>query len=45
MTLNEEQREGTRRELRRNLELSDLTVASIAVELGFSEARVETSLH
>jgi hypothetical protein len=44
MTLNDEQREGTRRELRRNLELCELTTGAIAVELGFTAERLETTL-
>lgn len=43
MSLNSEQREGTRNELRHNLELCELTVETIAVELGFTESRLEAT--
>jgi hypothetical protein len=44
MSLNPEQREGTRRELRSNLELCGLAPGSIAAELGFSDSRLEATL-
>ena len=44
MSLNAEQRDGTRRELRRNLELSGLTTDAVAVELGFSDERLDATL-
>jgi hypothetical protein len=44
MSLNADQREGTRAELQRNLELSELTVEAIAVEMGISSSRVTAAL-
>jgi hypothetical protein len=44
MSLDDGQREGTRRELRRNLELCGLTAAAIGDELGFSPERLATTL-
>ena len=44
MSLNSEQREGTRRELRANLESCGLTPAAVAEELGFMPDRLEVTL-
>lgn len=44
MSLNDEQLEGTRRELARNRELSELTVETIAVELQWEMSRLERTL-
>ena len=44
MTLNAEQREGTRGELGHNLGLSELTPESIAAELGFTPERLASTL-
>jgi hypothetical protein len=44
MSLNDEQREGIRRELRRNLELGAVTMGAIAEELGFSVERLVITL-
>ena len=44
MSLNEEQREGTRRELAKNLELSGRTSAAIALELDWDPTRVAHTL-
>jgi hypothetical protein len=45
MSLNDEQREGTRRELLRNLELCGLATDALASELGFSPARLKVTLN
>lgn len=44
MTLDEDQKEGTRRELRRNLELAGSTLDALAVELAWSRSRLENTL-
>jgi hypothetical protein len=44
MSLTEAQREGTRRELRHNLELCELAPAAIAVELAFTGERLAATL-
>jgi hypothetical protein len=44
MSSNGELREGVRRELGRNLELCKVTPAAIALELGFTEARLAAAL-
>ena len=44
MSLNSEQRQGTRRELRGNLESCGLTRAAVAEQLGFTPDRLEVAL-
>ena len=44
MSLNSEQREGTRNELRANLESCGLTPGAVAEELGFTPERLEVAL-
>lgn len=44
MGVDDEQRDGTRHELRRNLDLCELTTAAVAVELGFTVERLAAAL-